>query len=170
MNARGYILIAVLAVLVALAYLAGERRGARSAMGTVEERTDTLYIRDTVRVTEPVEVSHTVIREKLVEVPVYVSTRDTVIRTVYLPREERIYRDSSYMAVVSGVDPKLDYLEIFGSERQVTRTVIETRTLRARWSIGVQGGYGVALGDKVQLAPYIGIGLQYNIISFRPRQ
>jgi hypothetical protein len=35
------------------------------------------------------------------------------------------------------------------------------------WGIGVQAGYGATLSNNtVKLAPYIGVGISYNIITW----
>jgi opacity protein-like surface antigen len=74
-----------------------------------------------------------------------------------------IYKDSSYRAVVSGVQPRLDSLEIYQKTRTetITKTVIKTQ--KTRWGVGVQAGMGWT-GQKFQ--PYVGIGVQYNILTF----
>lgn len=35
-----------------------------------------------------------------------------------------------------------------------------------KFGIGMQGGYGLVLGDNVRTAPFIGVGLSYNLIRF----
>lgn len=169
MKAYHIILPLLVAAFIVGAFLTGRTQGKRAAYAAMKPQTDTIYVHDTTRVAQPVEVAHTVIKEKRVEVPVYIHTTDTVIRTLYLPREERIYRDTAYMAVVSGVDPSLDYLEIYRKDMEVTTTVERVVKQRPRWSIGVQVGYGAYLAEQPDFAPYIGVGLSYNILSFGQR-
>lgn len=169
MKAYHIILPMLVAASIVGAFLTGRTAGKRAAYAALKPQADTVYHHDTVRVSEPVEVTHTVLKEKRVEVPVYIHTTDTVIRTLYLPREERIYRDTAYMAVVSGVDPSLDYLEIYRKDKEVTTTVERVVRQRPRWSIGVKVGYGAYLAEQPDFAPYIGVGISYNILSFGQR-
>ena len=77
------------------------------------------------------------------------------------------YRDSTYRAIVSGYRPSLDEIEIYHRERTVTVTQRVEVPVRQRWGLGLTAGYGAtAVGGSVQLAPYIGIGVQYSIISW----
>lgn len=134
----------------------------RHGLETVVEL-DTLVIRDTVRERYPVYVERTVTDTMLVALTDTVRVSDTVY--VRLPREQRIYRDTNYVAWVSGYRPSLDSIEFYPSTRYITKTVY--RDSRKRWGIGIQAGYGIGLaGGKVTGVPYIGIGVSYNILTF----
>jgi hypothetical protein len=37
---------------------------------------------------------------------------------------------------------------------------------KTRCGVGVQAGYGVMVGNEVRLAPYVGVGISYNIVSW----
>ena len=127
--------------------------------GTYTVKVDTVFKFDTIRLYEPKIVERRVTDTMVVEVTDYVVVHDTAF--VSLPREEVEYRDTSYRAVVSGYQPRLDELEIYQRERVVT---IQTREiLRSRWGLGVQVGAGVNTGGRVQ--PYIGLGISYNFLS-----
>lgn len=81
-----------------------------------------------------------------------------------LPREYRVYADTSYRAVVSGIDPRLDSLSI----REVHETILQPYEVtrwkeRSRWGLSVQGGYGIGAGG---LTPYIGVGVSYRLLDF----
>ena len=76
-------------------------------------------------------------------------------------------QDSLYRVVATGYD--VDFEEITVYPR--TTTITLTRTVGVpkanRWGIGVQAGYGATLQDNtVKLAPYIGVGISYNIITW----
>lgn len=88
---------------------------------------------------------------------------DTTTQLVYLPREYMVYKDSSYRAVVSGVNPRLDSIQVFQKTRTeyITKTIIKREP--TRWGLGAHIGVGL-VKDKVQ--PYIGIGVQYNLITW----
>lgn len=88
---------------------------------------------------------------------------DTTTQLVYLPREYMVYKDTSYRAVVSGVQPRLDSIEVY--QRNTVQTVTKTIRVpdRKRWGLGVQAGYGY---DGKRLTPYVGIGVQYDILRW----
>ena len=130
--------------------------------------------RDTVVITRV----DTITREK----PVYyavrqvdtirIAVRDTIRQSdtlfVELPREQRAYRDTSYEAWVSGVQPCLDSIRVYAQVRCVE--VVERVPVkeRARWGLGVSAGYGLGIGvdKKVVTQPFIGLGVHYNIVSW----
>lgn len=88
---------------------------------------------------------------------------DTTEKLVFLPREYMVYKDSTYRAVVSGVQPRLDSIEIYRPTitNTITKTVVQKK--KTRWGIGLQAGYGF---DGKKLRPYVGAGVQYNLISW----
>ena len=90
-------------------------------------RTDTLVVRDTVRVAVPI-------------------SRYT-------------FSDSLYRCEVEGYEVSLKRMEVF------PRTVYRTTIVRepSRWGVGVQVGYGLS---REGLSPYVGVGVNYNLISF----
>lgn len=126
--------------------------------------TDTLTVRDTIREIRPVYVSSTRTDTMLVVV------RDTVTRsdTVYmvLGREQRHYRGAGYEAWVSGYRPQLDSLNLFPETRYITKEITVHQKPK-RWGIGIQVGYGMSLPQgRPVFAPYIGIGISYNLIRW----
>ena len=136
---------------------------ASEAERIVETRRDTVILRDTHVVDRPVYV-HRYTRDSIL-----VAVHDTVIRhdTAYiaLPRETRVYKDSTYRAEVSGYQPSLDRIEIFHSSRVITSESVQIPK-RKRWGVGVQVGYGATLERQPQLVPYVGLGVSYNILSW----
>ena len=102
----------------------------------------------------------------------------TIIDTIYLPqrpqrpqqpqidtliRQEVIYKDSTYMAVVGGIEPYLKSIEIYPKTIYVNNNTTTTIKVRSRFGLGVQFGYGLSRNG---LQPYIGIGVQYNLIQW----
>lgn len=78
---------------------------------------------------------------------------------------QTVYEDSTYTAYVSGYRASLDSL-IFRMPREVT-TITNTHYQKPkRWSVGIQVGYGMTLKGTPQFAPYVGIGVSYNLFSF----
>lgn len=90
-------------------------------------RTDTLVVRDTVRVAVPI-------------------SRYT-------------FADSLYKCEVEGYEVSLKRMEVF------PKTIYRTTIVRepSRWGVGVQVGYGLC---REGLSPYVGLGVNYNLISF----
>lgn len=84
---------------------------------------------------------------------------------VVVPITQTVYEDSTYTAYVSGYRASLDSL-IFRMPREVT-TITNTHYQKPkRWSVGIQVGYGMTLKGTPQFAPYVGIGVSYNLFSF----
>lgn len=118
----------------------------------------------------PTEVTRTEFRTLRLPVMLF-APADTVWRTrtvvdsveVEVAMERGTYQDSTYRAQVSGpaigeLRPSLDWIEVYN--RTTTTTVAKKPS---RWGIGVQAGYGIS---REGLSPYIGVGVQYNIITF----
>lgn len=143
-----------------IGYMIGHTHDVPQEVATIYQ-TDTVVVRDTITRERPV--------------PIHTHTRDTirvqVTDTLYieLPREVKVYEDSTYRAEVSGYLPSLDRIDIYSQERIVTqhKTQIVEVKRNARWGIGIQAGYGVCVtGGAIKPAPYIGVGLSWNILTF----
>ena len=102
----------------------------------------------------------------------------TIIDTIYLPqqpqkpqqpqidtliRQEVIYKDSTYMAVVGGIEPYLKSIEIYPKTIYVNNNTTTTIKVRSRFGLGVQAGYGYGRNG---LQPYVGVGVQYNLLQW----
>lgn len=158
--------ILVAALLAALLLLSGYLLGRRAdrAPETAEiVRTDTLRIRDTLFVEKPVHVEVRVVDTMLVAVTDTVHLNDTVYLS--LPRETKVYGDSTYTAQVSGYRPELDWVRVYPQREVVTRTI--SVDSRKRWGFGLQAGYGAYVNaGQVRLAPYVGVGISYDILRW----
>ena len=72
--------------------------------------------------------------------------------------------DSTYRMEVEGYNVKANGIEVY--PRTVTQTVIQRVEVPGkpkRWGIGVSAGAALT---RQGVQPYIGIGVQYNLISF----
>ena len=129
------------------------------------ERIDTLVIRDTLTHYVPQYVHrHT---RDTIRVPIRETIHDTV--AIYLPRETRVYEDARYRAEVSGYQPSLDRIDIYTKTEVVTKDVTQVVKRKTRWGLGLSAGYGVTINTTDQTfkpAPYIGVGIHYNLISW----
>ena len=166
MTTMNRLTIAAAALLAALLLLSGYFLGRRTARATESEcivQVDTLRIRDTVLVDKPVPVEVRVVDTMLVTVADTIRLSDTVY--LRLPREIKRYEDSLYRAQVSGYRPALDWIEVYPQTVYLTK-VVKTQDVR-RWGIGLQAGYGAYVaGGQVGLAPYVGVGISYDILRW----
>ena len=102
----------------------------------------------------------------------------TIIDTIYLPqqpqqpqqpqydtliRQEITYKDSTYTAVVGGIEPYLKSIEIYPKTIYVNNNTTTTIKVRSRFGLGVQAGYGYGRNG---LQPYVGVGVQYNFFQW----
>lgn len=127
----------------------------------VIEKSDTIIRTDTIKTKEPQEVEKEVVRYKYVPVTFSdtITMTDTVIQVkdsvAIIPISVKTYTDSSsYKAVVSGYDPKLESIEVYQKS-----TIINNTVAPRRWSFGLQGGVYVT---PVGVQPGIGIGFNYR--------
>ena len=139
------IALAVLAVLALamtgyFAYKCGDRRGYKRGYEALHP-TDTVWRTDTHYVDVPVEV----IKWKDKEKPVYIAVHDTTMINdtayVVMPREFKVYQDSTYMAQVSGVDPSMDWIQVYQKTAYVTNYVEVDKTPRAVLSAYATAGF-----------------------------
>ena len=157
-----YILLGVIAGMV-ICFLNGWASCHRTTDKEVITITDTLVLTDTIIKFKPKPY------------------KVTIIDTIYLPqqpqkpqqpqqpqidtliRQEITYKDSTYTAVVGGIEPYLKSIEIYPKTIYVNNNTTTTIKVRSRFGLGVQAGYGLSRNG---LQPYIGIGVQYNLIQW----
>ena len=154
-----YILLGVIAGMV-ICLLNGWASCHRTTDKEVITITDTLVLTDTIIKMQPKPY------------------KVTIIDTIYLPqrpqqpqqpqidtliRQEVIYKDSTYMAVVGGIEPYLKSIEIYPKTIYVNNNTTTTIKVRSRFGLGVQAGYGYGRNG---LQPYVGVGVQYNLIQW----
>lgn len=159
------LLVFVLAA-IGLRECAGERNG--TSLPDVVRDT----VRDTVCIAQPavrdsavlgwVEVRAPRVKKELSEnvcADTVTASAQTDSATVLLPMERKVYADSTYRAVVSGIRPKLDSMTVY------PRTVTVTRTIPGKpprhWGLGIQGGVGIT---PKGIQPYVGLGAYYRIL------
>ena len=154
--------LALAALLLLSGYLLG-RRACRAPEPELVVQVDTLRIRDTLRIEKPVPEEVRVVDTMLVAVTDTIRLSDTVY--LRLPREIKQYEDSLFRAQVSGYRPSLDWIEVYPQTVYLTK-VVKTQDVR-RWGLGLQAGYGAYVaGGQVRLAPYVGVGISYDILRW----
>ena len=157
-----YILLGVIAGMV-ICLLNGWASCHRTTNKEVITITDTLVLTDTIIKFQPKPY------------------KVTIIDTIYLPqqpqkpqkpqkpqidtliRKEVTYKDSTYTAVVGGIEPYLKSIEIYPKTIYVNNNTTTTIKVRSRFGLGVQAGYGYGRNG---LQPYVGVGVQYNLIQW----
>ena len=154
-----YILLGVIAGIV-ICLLNGLASCHRTTDKEVITITDTLVLTDTIIKFQPKPY------------------KVTIIDTIYLPqqpqqpqqpqidtliRKEVTYKDSTYTAVVGGIEPYLKSIEIYPKTIYVNNNTTTTIKVRSRFGLGVQAGYGYGRNG---LQPYVGVGVQYNLIQW----
>lgn len=133
---------------------------------------DTIYVErwDTITIAQPTEVVRTIVRYDTLRQIEFVNISDTDLLkkldslelAIELPISQAIYRDSTenakYEAYVSGYKAELDSISIHCKQIETIVTKTE-RIPPRRIGIGIQAG----VGYSGQIAPYVGIGIQYRI-------
>lgn len=160
------IIIGIFALLVTivLSYLIGRMDGRIEAEKALVERVDTLLVCDTIVQDKPISETREVIGKELVPVADTLWLRDTLF--VYLERERLVWQDSLSRVFVSGVLPQVDSIEHFVKERIVTKEVIVPVKEKCRWGLSLTAGYGVHFGNGATAAPYVGVGLTYDLLNW----
>ena len=164
------VLLAALVALLIAVFCAGYRCGQRRARSTPglsdTAKVDTLYIRDTITETRPISVRFRIVDTIRVAAVDTVRVHDTLF--VAMERQQVVWRDSLAEVYASGVAPAVDSVRHFRAAEVRTITLPPVEVIkRARWGIGIQTGYGATItGGKIQPAPYIGVGVSYNIFAW----
>jgi hypothetical protein len=127
----------------------------------------TIY--DTIYYRMPIAHDSVVIRylnkyvtvSKMVKDSIVVHKDDSIPVTIPITQKE--YNDSTYRAWVSGYNANLDSINIFN--KTVTNTIYKQVVIKepSNWGVGIQAGYGYS---KQGFSPYVGVGVQYNIVSW----
>lgn len=152
------ILLAAVAT-IAASFLFGQRMGETRTLRDIKPQIDTIYHTDTLTYPKPLYFDRWIADTMLVAMTDTIRVNDTVY--VQLPREVKIYEDSTYRAVVSGYRATLDTISVY----QCTTTVREVQQIRkaCHWGLGVTAGYGIC---KNGLSPYVGVGISYNLLNW----
>ncbi|MCI9607518.1 MAG: hypothetical protein HFJ94_05025 [Muribaculaceae bacterium] len=165
MRKFGFVLAAC--AMFALGYFAGAKKRSTEICEVQVVKVDTVMMRDTVIITEPVlksgyRAGRTAVTVARAELKIdSAECGDSV--DIELPRVVRRYSGDEYDAYVSGISPRLDSLVIYKEWPEVSRTVIQPPGRHSRWSVGV--GAGVS-ATPCGIRPYIGIGVSYRLFSF----
>lgn len=153
---RLILLVAVCGVCVHI----GLNCGRKQARIDIVEKVDTLIVHDTITALKPISVTRRVL--DTITLPAdTIRLRDTLF--VMVERESVTWLDSLCEVHASGVKVNIDSVRHFTQKEIITKTIIEKEKIRSRWGVGVTAGYGAT---KDGLSPYVGVGIQYNILSW----
>lgn len=157
-----YILTGIgVAVAILILFLFDRRIPRNSPQEPQSFRADTLFIRDTIKVTEPVYVTRRMVDSVLVPVTDTIRLRDTLY--VFLEREQIRWEDSLSVVYASGVRPEIDSVIHYAERMVIVKEIPVVRVKKTRWGVGIQAGAGAT---KDGLTPYVGVGVSYNILSW----
>ena len=157
-----YILMGLgIAAAVLIAFLLGQRCPRNDQGEPLTPRVDTLLIRDTIKVKEPIFLTRRVVDSIPYPVTDTIRLRDTLY--LFLPREQVTWEDSLSRVYASGIDPQVDSVIHFTQEQVITKEIPVVMVKKTRWGIGIQAG---ATADKEGVMPYVGVGVSYNILSW----
>lgn len=151
----------------ALGFLFGEKRALKLNSTAIKVDSVVVIQRDTITREKPVYLTKYIDRVQLVPVRDTIRLKDTLF--VAMERERVEWRDEYAAVWASGIDPAVDSVQHFITEKVITREVRVEVPAKQRWK---RVGWGVAAGPGVywqpgmdNVTPGVGIvvGLRVNL-------
>ena len=150
---KQFIYILIIIILIILNIFQYNKNNKIVEINDVETiRQDTLIVRDTLKFYKPK--------------PIYVkSEQDTLFINdttfIELPKETKVYRDSTYEAQISGFQPNLDHIKVFPKTIYITTEKTSYIEKKKHFHHGIQLGVGYGL---INMKPdvFVGYGFTYN--------
>lgn len=162
MRPEKYVLLGMgIVVAILIGFLVGRKCPGNSPGEPPTPKVDTLFIRDTFKVTEPKYITRRVVDSIPYPVTDTIRMRDTLY--VLLERQQVTWEDSLARVYASGVNPHVDSVIHFSQDLIITKEIPVIQVNKTRWGIGVQAG---VTADKEGVMPYVGVGVSYNILSW----
>ena len=158
---------ALLAVCLWASFKIGQKHPLKLDSTPLSTKVDTLYLHDTITAEKPVYLTKYVERVQLVPATDTVRLKDTLY--VALEREAVEWRDDYAAVFASGIQPSVDSVRHFITEKVVTKEVTVEVPAKQKWK---RIGWGVAAGPGVywqpgmdNVTPGVGIvvGLRVNL-------
>lgn len=141
-------------------------------------QTDTVYVYDTTRILEPIEVAYIPQGYELTPIGLVIDlqakigdlvsladsleqnkptiiVRDSLV-FVQVPMEQKIYQGENYKAAVSGYKPNLDWIETYNTTKTITPQP-------KKWGISISAGYGITPNG---FKPALMVGVSRDIIQW----
>lgn len=113
---------------------------------------DSLVIHDTLYIPKPYPVKVTIKDTIYLPLDSVEQNGDSLL----LPREEKVYEDSTFKAVVSGFRPSLDEITVYPRTVYLTKEITKYKN-PPRFQWGLQGGFGYGLFNR-KPDFYVGFG------------
>ena len=165
MTNKDLTILAVYVFVVAVTFVCGYGFGRVSysdgANAGVKTKVVQVVKRDTIRLEKPVYLNRVIKEFVLVPAKDTVRVSDTLM--IALPREVKTYGDSTYSATISGIDPRLENIEIY--RKLETQIVTVTQVQKPpRWGLGVVAGPGVLIDTRGRVHGGLGVsvGIRYS--------
>lgn len=162
-NKDAIIVFSVLAVAVIFlcGYELGRKGHSKGANEGVKTKVVQVIKRDTIRLEKPIYLDRVVKEFVLVPARDTVRVSDTLM--IALPREVKTYGDSTYSATISGIDPRLENIEIYRKLETQIMTVTQVQK-PPRWGLGVVAGPGVLIDTRGRVHGGLGVsvGIRYS--------
>ena len=156
---KSLVILCLYFLIGATCFLGGRISAKKGGFETIVERVDTLVIRDTIVAYKPKYITKRVVETEYVPVPEYIERNDTIYAV--LEREQVMWEDRLARIYASGINPQVDSVMHYRTEKVINH-IIPVKA-NPRWGVGIQGGVGVGKGG---LTPYVGVGVQYNILTW----
>lgn len=149
------------ALIAAASFHLGRIYPKNARISAVNEKVDTVFIRDTITLSKAVKIARRV--TDTVRIPVHdtIRTMDTLF--VLLEREALEWSDSLCTVYASGIRPSIDSVRHFTRTAYITREVPVPVKLHPHWALGVTAGYGAS---KEGISPFVGVGVSWIIASW----
>lgn len=120
--------------------------------------TVTIVKYDTIKIDSPVPVYKYIKKNEYITITDSLVVVDTVTKFIQLPREYMVYKDTNYRAVVSGVDPRLDSIEVYKTTITNNITKYVPRKVKT-FGTFVEGGVSVNARDNKEMMWSAGAGV-----------
>ena len=120
--------------------------------------TVTIVKHDTIKIDSPVPVYKYIKKNEYITITDSLVVVDTVTKFIQLPREYMVYKDTNYRAVVSGVDPRLDSIEVYKTTITNNITKYVPRKVKT-FGTFVEGGVSVNARDNKEMMWSAGAGV-----------
>ena len=149
------------AVIFLCGYELGRKSHSKGANEGVKTKVVQVTKRDTIRLEKPIYLNRVVKEFVLVPARDTVRVSDTLM--IALPREVKTYGDSTYSATISGIEPRLEDIEIY--RKLETQIVTVTQVQKPpRWGFGVVAGPGVLIDTRGRVHGGLGVsvGIRYS--------
>lgn len=157
-------LLVIVTLIGILSFGWGKKYALNRLVEPQKERVDTLFIFDTIVEEKPIFKEKKVVEKVLVHSVDTIMMRDTLY--MVMEREQIHWKDSLSDVYASGIMVEVDSVKHYLPTRVITIETEKVVKVKPRWSLGVHAGYGVHVGSQIQAAPYVGVGVSYNIFSW----